>query len=177
MGASDYALKFKKTLSWEMWKWPPMKLAKKNALALALTAIALIVVVITFNKWHQVDSNEKASPLETPTLKSRIPAFSIAVPDLDQLPLTLPPEGFSGKTREAYEAARHIPQLLAQLPCYCYCDKSSGHKSLHSCYETDHSAHCTLCVDEALFAYRLQKQGFTAQEIRERIIAEFAPHQ
>ena len=90
------------------------------------------------------------------------------------LPPTLLPEKFSGKTREAYQAAKDIPQTLAQLPCYCYCDRGMGHKSLHSCFEDDHAAHCAVCTDEALMAHRLQKIGLPPKEIRQRIIKQFS---
>ena len=104
---------------------------------------------------------------------SLVPAHYETIPS--NLGPTLPPEKFSGKTRDAYKAAREIPQTLAQLPCYCHCDRGMGHKSLHSCYEDDHAAHCAVCVDEALMAYRLQKeQGLSAAQIRERIIADYS---
>lgn len=91
------------------------------------------------------------------------------------LPPTLAPGNFPGKTREAYQAAKDIPQTLAQLPCYCHCDRGMGHKSLHSCFEDDHAAHCATCIDEALLAYRLQRdQHLSANQIRERIIAAYS---
>jgi hypothetical protein len=67
-----------------------------------------------------------------------------------------------------------MPQTIAQLPCYCHCDEGFGHKSLQSCFVDDHAAHCDICVKEALAAYKLQKQGLTAPQIRERIIAEYS---
>lgn len=39
----------------------------------------------------------------------------------------------------AYEAAHRIPGVLAQQPCFCYCDKF-GHKSLLDCFASDHGA-------------------------------------
>ena len=91
------------------------------------------------------------------------------------LPPTLAPDKFPGKTREAYQAAKDIPHTLAQLPCYCHCDRGMGHKSLHSCFEDDHAAHCDLCVNEALMAYRLEKQQkLSIATIRERIIEEYS---
>ena len=82
---------------------------------------------------------------------------------------------FAGKAREAYAVAKKIPETLAQLPCYCYCDQSIGHKSLHSCYEDDHSATCSTCIEEALLAYRLQtEQGMTPPQVRSEIIARFS---
>lgn len=103
----------------------------------------------------------------------RVPAHYEQAPSLSSLGPTLSPEKFTGMTRAAYQAAREIPQTIAQMPCYCHCDQSLGHKSLHSCFEDDHAAHCAVCTNEALVAYRLQKQGLTPKQIRERIIAEY----
>lgn len=90
------------------------------------------------------------------------------------LPPTLAPDKYTGKTREAYQAAKGIPQTLAQLPCYCHCDRGMGHKSLHSCFEDDHAAHCDVCVNEALLADQLQKRGMTPAQIREQIITKYS---
>ena len=103
---------------------------------------------------------------------ARVPAFES---DPKRLPPTLAPEAFTGKTRLAYQAVREIPQTIAQLPCYCHCDRGFGHKSLHSCYVDDHASGCAVCVEEVLTAYRLQKQeGLSPEQIRERIIAEYS---
>ena len=69
----------------------------------------------------------------------------------------------------AYEAAAKVPRVLYQLPCYCYCDRSAGHKSLHSCFEGDHGAHCSTCMQEAFYAYQMTKRGKTVKQIREGI--------
>lgn len=108
----------------------------------------------------------------------RVPAFQTGVASLKSLPPTLQPESFTGKTREAYKAVKEIPQTIAQLPCYCYCDEGHGHKSLHSCYEDTHASQCAVCVDEALMAYQLEKQQkLKPEQIRERIVAQYAPKQ
>ena len=39
----------------------------------------------------------------------------------------------------AYEVAHGRPEVLAQQPCYCYCEKS-GHGSLLDCFASDHAA-------------------------------------
>lgn len=90
------------------------------------------------------------------------------------LPPTLAPEKFAGKTRQAYQAAKDIPQTLAQLPCYCHCDRGMGHKSLHSCFEDEHAAHCDVCVNESIMASQMQKKGMTPAQIREQIIARYS---
>ena len=102
----------------------------------------------------------------------RIPAHFTEPPDIKSLPPTLDPADFKDKVREAYQAAKDHPQLLAQLPCFCYCD-TIGHKSLHSCYEDDHSTGCTVCIDSALTARQLSKEGKGAKEIRDTLIARY----
>ncbi|HEV2860487.1 MAG TPA: CYCXC family (seleno)protein [Pyrinomonadaceae bacterium] len=102
------------------------------------------------------------------------PAFITDAAQLKELKPTLPPERFQGMQRLGYIAAREIPQTLAQLPCYCHCDKGFGHKSLQSCFVDDHAAHCAVCIEEALLALRLQKQeGMSPEQVRQRIIAEY----
>ncbi|MCA1557862.1 MAG: PCYCGC domain-containing protein [Acidobacteria bacterium] len=144
--------------------------------------VALVAIVATIGVALVVGSNDgkKESLLQKPFIKphptgpTRVPAYVADEKALANLGPTLPPERFFGKAREAYQVAREIPQTIAQLPCYCYCDEGHGHKSLYTCYESDHSAGCAMCIQEALLAYRLQKeQGLTPAQIRERIIKEF----
>lgn len=105
---------------------------------------------------------------------ARVPAFQTATASKDLGP-TLAPDKFIGKTRDAYRIAKQIPATLAQLPCYCECDRGYGHKSLHSCFEDDHASHCAVCVDEALLAFQLQTQNkMTPEQVRQRIIEKYS---
>jgi hypothetical protein len=105
---------------------------------------------------------------------ARVPAYYKAAPSLSTLPPTLSPELFTGNERLAYQAAKEIPQTLAQLPCYCHCDKGHGHKSLLSCFETEHGENCGICIGEALMAYTLEKRAkLDVVQIRERIITAY----
>jgi hypothetical protein len=70
----------------------------------------------------------------------------------------------------AYELAAKIPKVIYQQPCYCYCDKSMGHKSLHSCFSGTHGAECGTCLKELYYTYTMNKQGKTARQIRAGII-------
>ena len=70
----------------------------------------------------------------------------------------------------AYELAAKIPKVLYQQPCYCYCDRSMGHKSLHNCFSGTHGAQCGTCLRELYYTYSMNKQGKTARQIREGII-------
>jgi bacterioferritin-associated ferredoxin len=55
------------------------------------------------------------------------------------------------------------------MPCYCYCDRNHGHKSLRSCFEGTHGANCGTCMQEALYSYRQSKRGWTVKQIRDGI--------
>jgi hypothetical protein len=70
----------------------------------------------------------------------------------------------------AYELAAKIPKVLYQQPCYCYCDRSMGHTSLHSCFSGTHGAECGTCLKELYYTYSMYKQHKTAREIRAGII-------
>lgn len=70
----------------------------------------------------------------------------------------------------AYELAAKIQKVIYQQPCYCYCDRSMGHKSLHSCFSGTHGAECTTCLKELYYTYTMYKQGKTAAQIRAGII-------
>jgi Protein of unknown function with PCYCGC motif len=70
----------------------------------------------------------------------------------------------------AYELATKIPKILYQQPCYCYCDRSMGHTSLHSCFSGTHGAECGTCLKELYYTYTMYKKGKTARQIRAGII-------
>lgn len=55
------------------------------------------------------------------------------------LPRTLDPSLFRGKAKRAYQIARDIPEVLAQIPCFCECEVS-GHENLLDCFIDGHGA-------------------------------------
>jgi len=55
-------------------------------------------------------------------------------------PETLSPSLFSGAVADGYEIARAIPDVLAEIHCYCGCDRSMGHTDLLHCFVDSHAA-------------------------------------
>ncbi len=55
------------------------------------------------------------------------------------LPKTLDPDLFKGKAKRAYQVAREIPEILAQIPCFCECEPF-GHENLLDCFIDNHGA-------------------------------------
>jgi uncharacterized protein with PCYCGC motif len=87
---------------------------------------------------------------------------------------TLDPNLFVGDVKTAYQIAERDPTLLAQLHCYCGCDRTDGHKNLLDCYRDTHGAHCAICTNEALEADKLASQGMPVEKIRDALRDRFA---
>ena len=104
----------------------------------------------------------------------RAEAADTAVPKKAQPRLTLDPRQFVGPVKEAYKFAEKNPALLAELHCYCGCDKAEGHQNLLDCYRGMHGASCEICTQEALLAKRMSEQGSPVDQIRNAIRRNFA---
>lgn len=162
---------------------------KKNWLLVGGIVVLVVVAVLIVNSAGP-DPSRRTTPLpanrattqapkphdhSTGTRHKPVPAYLAQAPSKASLGPTLEPERFTGLTREAYRAVKQIPTTIAQLPCYCHCDESFGHKSLYSCFEDEHAAHCAVCVNEALLALTLEKQQkLNPAQIRERIVAQYS---
>lgn len=159
----------------------------KKLLILVLVIVAALLVAGSIwprNNANRPTSTDTAITKQTPPAPqsvanhkhettARVPAHYQAAPSANSLKGTLAPEIFTGNIRLGYQAAKDIPEILAQLPCYCHCDMSEGHKSLHSCFEDEHGANCGICIGEALMAHNLHRQGLKRTEIRNRVIRAY----
>lgn len=94
--------------------------------------------------------------------------------DAKKLSATLDPNLFTGEARRAYQVAGHHPALLAQMHCYCGCERDGMMHNLLDCYRTDHGSQCPVCIGEALEAERLAKQGVPIERIRDKLRARWA---
>lgn len=95
--------------------------------------------------------------------------YLTAVQAAQSLPKTVAPETFRYKsTAAAYSAAKEIPEVLAQQPCYCECYRM-GHRSLLDCFASDHASDCDTCLKEAIFAMQEHRRGKSAAQIRKGI--------
>ncbi len=87
------------------------------------------------------------------------------------VPATLDPQQFPDPlNRNVYGLAAKIKPVLYQQPCYCYCDRSVGHKSLLDCFASEHGSQCDICQKEAVLAYQQTQKGKTPAQIRAAII-------
>ncbi len=84
-------------------------------------------------------ANHAAAPATE--IAQKIPHYFEDPEAAKPFPKTLDPDTLkSAAAKQAYAAARRIPEVLAQQPCYCFCDKGFGHGSLLHCHIDNHSA-------------------------------------
>lgn len=99
--------------------------------------------------------------------------YPVAMAPLENMPPAV--QRSAKSVRQAYQFAVANPDILSRVPCYCGCG-GMGHTSVHSCYVSvtpegatfyeGHALGCSICVDIALDAMRLMKQGKGTAEIK-----------
>ena len=143
---------------------------KKPTLAESKTAIWYGVGILLFMVATFVFGYYMQSTSPSPPGPDQVPIYFKRVVDALPFPPTLDPSQFQiNSIREAYSAAKEIPDVLAQQPCYCYCQRQ-GHRSLLDCFRDLHATSCDICINEARLAGRLHRQGKTTEEIRAAIV-------
>ena len=70
---------------------------------------------------------------------------------------------------EVYEYAAEMPMVMDGLFCYCECLRNVGHYSLLECFMDDHAAGCDICLQEAITAYEMTRQGRSLDDVRTAI--------
>jgi hypothetical protein len=78
------------------------------------------------------------------------------------------------KTRAAYQTAKDIPEVLEQLPCFCGCMSSFGHKNNLFCFKDQHGSGCDMCQNIALDARKMHDQGMSIAQIQNDIKAKYS---
>src|SRR5437867_7061066 len=98
---------------------------KRKLLILIFVLFGAALAALVFMQRNRIP-NETESQTSAAKGRPSSDAASIHVPahyeelqSLSSLEPTLSPEKFSGMTRDAYKAAKEIPQTLLQMPCYC----------------------------------------------------------
>ena len=90
---------------------------------------------------------------------------------------TLSPEIFTGRTREAYQAAKDVPEVLEQLPCYCGCRHIFNHENNLFCFKDEHASACTICEDIALEGRKMHDEGLPIDRIKEVIKDKYSQYE
>ena len=84
-------------------------------------------------------------------------------------------------TADMYRYAADHAAEFAQIPCYCGCDRSLGHRNLKDCFVTAngnwdaHASGCAVCTIEASTAQELINAGTETAVVRQNIIDRYGP--
>ncbi|HZI29772.1 MAG TPA: CYCXC family (seleno)protein [Gemmatimonadaceae bacterium] len=114
------------------------------------------------------------SPAVQPSAAQSTPSTQ-AASDAAKVNKVLDPAGFSDpQVRAAYEAAKQYAHVLEEIYCYCRCKENIGHRALVECFETDHASDCSVCMNEAIIAARMTKDGRNPKEIQKAIDVLYA---
>jgi uncharacterized protein with PCYCGC motif len=117
-------------------------------------------------------ADSSREPEASPAAQS--PPSVVAAPDAGANHV-LDPAGFTDeRVRNAYQAAKKYAHVLESIYCYCRCKENIGHRALVECFESEHAAHCDVCMNEAIIAARMTEQGKTPKEIQKAIDAYYA---
>ena len=108
-------------------------------------ALGLVVAAYSLAKLQDPVPNGRDRPVSgttpmQPAREETVPPFHEDPNTAKPFPETLSPSLFhTPAVARAYQVAGEIPEVLAQQPCYCYCD-GYGHGSLLDCYASYHGS-------------------------------------
>jgi hypothetical protein len=105
----------------------------KKKLLFILTFLILTSTLVMANGEHPKTLKEETDPKAFKILKEK------SINPKTGLPKTLDPGLFEGKAKRAYQVAKEIPEVLAQMPCFCECE-AFGHEKLLDCFIDNHAA-------------------------------------
>jgi hypothetical protein len=120
------------------------------------------------------DTSEPAQPVQQAAAVAPATPPELLPVDSSSIP-TLSPDLFvDPKAKEAYQIAKDIPEVLKELPCFCGCMRSHGHKNNLFCFMDEHGSACEICEDIAIDAKRMHNNGATVKEIQDSVKNKYA---
>jgi len=134
------------------------------------------VVVLAGAAWAMFRGGNEPAPAAVEQTAQLTPQTPIELLPVDNAAgPTLPPEMFlDPKAREAYQVAKDIPDVLRELPCFCGCMRTHGHKNNLFCFMDEHGSACEICEDVALDAKRMHSNGASIKEIQDNIKGKYS---
>jgi len=142
---------------------PAARITRRTALRIGLAALLTPVRALAQRmEAHAGPSVFSGLEVKHPTPRPGITSSAV-----------LNPAQVPQRSREAYQAAKAVPEVLDGLYCHCHCAEHRGMRSLLSCFETEMPLTCGICKGEARLAYRLSRQGKSLAEIRTAVDAAY----
>lgn len=145
-------------------------------------AISLSLIVLGACSNNTDESNEVSTPLKEEEHSSHTSSKSGDIRE-ETTSVDVLPEFLNDKPEEmqnVYTAVAKNKELLENIPCYCGCGESVGHKNNYDCfiYENkengkvvwdDHGTKCGVCLEIAAQSIAEYSEGKSVKEIRKTI--------
>ena len=112
------------------WK---LMMSMLNKIIIVLICLTVTTGFVMANEEHPKTMAQESDPKAFKILKEK------SIDPKTGLPKTLDPNLFKGKAKRAYQVAKEIPEVLAQMPCFCECE-AFGHENLLDCFIDQHGA-------------------------------------
>ncbi|WP_027415166.1 PCYCGC motif-containing (lipo)protein [Aneurinibacillus terranovensis] len=118
---------------------------------------------------QNMDTQHGGDTLETTAGPQRLPSFLKSV---------------DPQIATVYQTAAANPGILKNMPCYCGCGESVGHKNNLDCFVHEikpdgkivwdsHGITCGTCQNIAMEAIMLRKEGHSLLDIRKQVDTEY----
>lgn len=107
-------------------------MTKQKASFFNCSSLILAILFLIF-----IGACSKRIPLESDEAKTFKVLKAKMTDPKTGLPKTLDPNLIPGEDRQGYQIAKEIPEILAQLPCFCGCE-AVGHENLLDCFVDEH---------------------------------------
>jgi hypothetical protein len=141
----------------------PKQTRRARKLPVPWPILALLLLVL-LSAGYSVFSARSAGATEHPTPRADVTGDRV-----------LPPEQFRDDPRvaEVYAEAAKIAPVLDSIYCHCDCHRHAGHRSLLTCFESEHGSQCATCMGEAHLAYQMARSGASLDQIRAAVDKQF----
>ena len=137
----------------------------RRGVLVGIGVVALVAVVAALTA-----RGASPAPAKAPGAASAQPGQNSCSVCLERNPV-LDPAKYAGwndaDVAKAYIVAQQYPATIDLLHCFCECEESPKHhhKTLLTCFTTDHGASCGICQHEALLAGKLKREGASDEEV------------
>jgi len=139
--------------------------------------LVIVAILVAATSAYAGAAGPKASPKKAPPAP---PAASNSCTACVERGPILPAKLFADPRFDkevvpAYEAALKYPATLDRLHCFCECQESMAHrhKTLLTCFTSNHAAGCGICLREALMAAELKEKGLPDDQIENTVESVF----
>ncbi|NEZ42037.1 PCYCGC motif-containing (lipo)protein [Paenibacillus alvei] len=152
----------------------------KLALVISLLVLAIVTGCGNFSDSKEAEGHADHSKGQHDRLMKNDDLRQITA-SVDELPPFLKDK--QKEMQQIYQLAATNSELLQYIPCYCGCGEVAGHKSNLNCFVAskeegkiewdDHGTRCGVCLDIAVEASLMLRDGKSMKEIRQTIDTKY----